>query len=155
MYSTAAIVVLHKSKVSPESQFAAKSQIATSVLNSIQSALQTAFISTALHRKSRRIRVANTTNLAIILIFCNIGLWVTDAIEFEKIAFGQEGNYPYEANDKQTTVYQPDSSLNLLFRMIFYQFVIFFRIHCVFVLYRIFNHHRRLHLQTMEPRTNT
>lgn len=134
---------LRESSVSVESQWKAQTQLAEGVLSSVQAALQAAFVTKSLHRKPRNIRIVNTANLAVIVLFCNMGMWLVDSIYLVDIGLGYQGTYPYNDLDGNVlTAFRPRESMWV--HVIFYPLVVFFRIHCVFVLCRVFHRHRRL-----------
>lgn len=118
----------------------AKTQLTQSVLLSLQAGLQAAFITKALHRKPREIRIANTA----MVLFCNLGMWLVNAIRLETmIGRSHDLAFAYnESDDKPSTAFRQRPFV--LLHVICLPLVVFFHIHCVFVLYRVLNRHRRL-----------
>jgi hypothetical protein len=139
---TNAWVVLGMSDVSSNSRWQAKIIIGKSTLESVQSALQTVLITKALNRKPRKTMFNGTANIAIVLLFCNVGMWLLDCIYLDRTGNEHGGTHPYRNSSGEifTVFVRP----YIWVRIILYPMVVFFHIHCVFVLYRISNQHRQI-----------
>ena len=98
-----------------------------------QASLQAAFITKALHRAPRNIKLANTSSLAVVLIFCNLGVWLMDTVVLDEIV--QVYKLPELMYGEEAWMWV---------RIIVYPLVVFYRIHCVFTFYSVFNAHRTL-----------
>ncbi|XP_062512522.1 uncharacterized protein LOC134188340 [Corticium candelabrum] len=120
----------------------AEISILDNILWCIQSALQAAFITKALHRAPRRIKLANTSSLAVILIFCNLCVWLMDTIDMEDTGDSDSIYSKSKFFQLPETMYGPLHWQ--LVKLVIYPILIFFRIHCVFTFYRVFNSHRTL-----------
>lgn len=100
---------------------------------SFQASLQAAFITKALHREPKKKKLADTSSLAVVLIFCNFGRWLMTTAILDGMV---------KDNPLPEQIYEDDTWT--VIQTIIKPLVVFYRIHCVFTLYRVFNAHRTL-----------
>lgn len=122
----------------------AKISIVDNFMWCAQAALQAAFITKALHRASRKIKLANTSSLSVILIFCNLAIWVMDTVDLEDTGRHHEDGIFHKTKFFQLPELMYGKTTWMWVKIIVYPLVVFFRIHCVFTLYNVFSSHRTL-----------
>ena len=121
--------------------------LAESLMWIIQAGLQSNFIAKALHRKPKAVHqccgIFNIGSLAIILAFVNIGMWLFNTIDLE-------GHYRSlyssvnlnKLNELQNEFFGKSTWTWIM--LVIYPLAIFFRIHSVSTLYRVYQEHKKL-----------
>jgi hypothetical protein len=140
----AAIYVLSSDKDDYLDSYAVLSLV-SALIWIIQITFQSTFIAKALHRRPKLINwcrgVLNTRNVAVLLAFSNLGMWLLNTIDLE-------GHYRsvYSTSTLETLNKLQDDFFGRTtwtwIMLVVYPLAIFFRIHSVSTLYQVWKMHR-------------
>ena len=113
----------------------------------VQATLQANFISKALHREPKPVNrcfgIFNVTNIAVVLAFTNLGMWLFNTIDLEGHYQSVYSQLTLERLNKlQADFFGPSTWTWIM--LVIYPLAIFFRIHSVSTLYRVWKIHKEL-----------
>ena len=113
----------------------------------IQTTLQSTFIAMALHRKPRSIGrcsgIFNIRNVAIVLAFSNLGMWLSNTIDLEGHYRSVYSRSTLERLNKLQDHFFGRSTWTWIM-LVIYPLAIFFRIHLVSTLYQVWKTHKKI-----------
>lgn len=122
------------------------------VLWIIEAIVQSTFISKALHRVPKRItgwiKVVSPCYLAVVLAAFNLGMWVVDTIAIESV--GEDSVYSHDVTAADTRIESAyyGETVWIWVKLLLFPLIVFFRIHSLFTLFRVFDIHSHITMAT-------